>query len=346
MTTAPDGTLYIVDMYRGIIQEGQWTKPGTYLRKKIEQYQLDKVVRHGRIWRLTYDGMARDRTRPRDVERDVGTTGRASEPSQRVVAGHRAAAARAQAGRIGAARTDPAGPPLAKSCTRAFMRCGRSKAWERSTPRSCASRWKTRARRCASRRSAPARRSTRPAEITRRRLPAAVEGSGRRRGDSGAVDAEPFQGVRLQGDRHGRSGRQQRARRPGNRTADSDARQYADRWRPRPPPFTPDGADTSSRGEGIYKELCFSCHGDDGRGTPEPGAPQETIDGAAVGGIAARAGTSRLRDQDAPARHDRSARRQDRTRPVSWCRWAPTPTSGSRRLRRTCATVSATPARS
>ena len=64
-TIAPDGTLYITDMYRGIIQEGQWTKPGTYLRKKIEQYQLDKVVRHGRIWRLTYDGIERDRTRPR-----------------------------------------------------------------------------------------------------------------------------------------------------------------------------------------------------------------------------------------------------------------------------------------
>ncbi len=64
-TLAPDGTLYITDMYRGIIQEGQWTKPGTYLRKKIEQYQLDKVVRHGRIWRLTYDGIERDRTAPR-----------------------------------------------------------------------------------------------------------------------------------------------------------------------------------------------------------------------------------------------------------------------------------------
>jgi mono/diheme cytochrome c family protein len=64
-TIAPDGTLYITDMYRGIIQEGQWTKPGTYLRRKIEQYQLDKVVRHGRIWRLTHEGIERDRTRPR-----------------------------------------------------------------------------------------------------------------------------------------------------------------------------------------------------------------------------------------------------------------------------------------
>ena len=57
MTTAPDGTLYIVDMYRGIIQESEWTPPGSYLRKMIEQFQLDKITSHGRIWRLVYDGI-------------------------------------------------------------------------------------------------------------------------------------------------------------------------------------------------------------------------------------------------------------------------------------------------
>jgi mono/diheme cytochrome c family protein/glucose/arabinose dehydrogenase len=65
LTTAPDGTLYITDMYRGIIQESQWSGPGTYLRSRIEQYGLDKVVRHGRIWRLTYEGMGRRTTPPR-----------------------------------------------------------------------------------------------------------------------------------------------------------------------------------------------------------------------------------------------------------------------------------------
>ncbi len=65
VTTAPDGTLYITDMYRGIIQESQWSGPGTYLRSRIDQYALDKVVRHGRIWRLTYDGMGRRTTPPR-----------------------------------------------------------------------------------------------------------------------------------------------------------------------------------------------------------------------------------------------------------------------------------------
>ena len=55
--TAPDGSIYIADMYHGIIQESNWTRPGSYLRRKIEQYQLDKVIAHGRIWRLRFDGL-------------------------------------------------------------------------------------------------------------------------------------------------------------------------------------------------------------------------------------------------------------------------------------------------
>jgi mono/diheme cytochrome c family protein len=53
----PDGAIYILDMYHGIIQDANWTAKGTYLRYKIEQYQLDKVVGHGRVWRLRYDGV-------------------------------------------------------------------------------------------------------------------------------------------------------------------------------------------------------------------------------------------------------------------------------------------------
>ena len=52
--TAPDGTLYIVDMYRGIIQEGNWVRRGSYLRKVVQQYQLDKAIGRGRIWRLVH----------------------------------------------------------------------------------------------------------------------------------------------------------------------------------------------------------------------------------------------------------------------------------------------------
>jgi mono/diheme cytochrome c family protein/glucose/arabinose dehydrogenase len=68
IATAPDGTMYIVDMYRGIIQEGNWTQDGSYLRTKIQQYQMDDIVGNGRIWRVTYEGMPRSKEKPRMYE--------------------------------------------------------------------------------------------------------------------------------------------------------------------------------------------------------------------------------------------------------------------------------------
>jgi mono/diheme cytochrome c family protein len=62
VTTAPDGTVYITDMYHGIIQVGNFAGPGTYLRARIEQYGLDKIIHKGRIWRLVYDGVKPDRS--------------------------------------------------------------------------------------------------------------------------------------------------------------------------------------------------------------------------------------------------------------------------------------------
>jgi mono/diheme cytochrome c family protein/glucose/arabinose dehydrogenase len=59
MYTAPDGTLYIVDMYRGIIQEGNWVQKGSYLRGVVQQYGLDRNIGRGRIYRLVHDGYAR-----------------------------------------------------------------------------------------------------------------------------------------------------------------------------------------------------------------------------------------------------------------------------------------------
>jgi mono/diheme cytochrome c family protein len=61
----PDGALYLVDMYTGIIQDSQWVNPGSYLRRKVEQYDLDKNHNFGRIWRISYDGIELDKTRPR-----------------------------------------------------------------------------------------------------------------------------------------------------------------------------------------------------------------------------------------------------------------------------------------
>jgi mono/diheme cytochrome c family protein/glucose/arabinose dehydrogenase len=65
IATAPDGTIYIADMYRGVMEGAPWAKEGTYLRRKIDQYQMQRILGKGRIWRLTYDGIARDRRQPR-----------------------------------------------------------------------------------------------------------------------------------------------------------------------------------------------------------------------------------------------------------------------------------------
>lgn len=54
--TGPDGNLYIVDMHRGIIQQGNWTRPGTFLRDKIDSFGLAKNINRGRIYRVLYKG--------------------------------------------------------------------------------------------------------------------------------------------------------------------------------------------------------------------------------------------------------------------------------------------------
>ncbi|HEY5916749.1 MAG TPA: c-type cytochrome, partial [Chryseolinea sp.] len=56
MATGPDGSLYIVDMYRGIIQESNWTREGSFLRPVIVREKLDKNFGRGRIYRLVYEG--------------------------------------------------------------------------------------------------------------------------------------------------------------------------------------------------------------------------------------------------------------------------------------------------
>jgi mono/diheme cytochrome c family protein/glucose/arabinose dehydrogenase len=55
--TGPDGCLYIVDMYRGIIQEGNWVKKGSYLRDRVLEAGLEKNIGRGRIWRVVSDGL-------------------------------------------------------------------------------------------------------------------------------------------------------------------------------------------------------------------------------------------------------------------------------------------------
>jgi len=53
MFNSPDGTLYLVDMYRGIIQHGAFITP--HLRKHILERGLDKPIGLGRIFRIVHE---------------------------------------------------------------------------------------------------------------------------------------------------------------------------------------------------------------------------------------------------------------------------------------------------
>ena len=60
--SAPDGTIYVVDMYRGVVQAGGlWTD---YLASYIKAHELQLPVARGRIWRVVY-GTGPDRRGPR-----------------------------------------------------------------------------------------------------------------------------------------------------------------------------------------------------------------------------------------------------------------------------------------
>ena len=105
---------------------------GTYLRQKIEQYQLHKILGHGRVWRLTYDGIARDRTPPRMLH----------ETAAQLVAhlAHPNGWWRDTAQQLLVLKQDRSVVPALQRMARAHdgcwpgsMRSGRSKVWARST---------------------------------------------------------------------------------------------------------------------------------------------------------------------------------------------------------------------
>ncbi len=62
----------------------------------------------------------------------------------------------------------------------------------------------------------------------------------------------------------------------GNQILKPPASAFGRGGRGGPPPFSPAEVVVMERGEGIYKEICFACHGDDGRGTAQPGAAPGT----------------------------------------------------------------------
>jgi mono/diheme cytochrome c family protein/glucose/arabinose dehydrogenase len=60
LSNAPDGTLYVVDLYRGIIQHHAYITE--YLRDQIASRALEKPTALGRIYRVVHDSTIRDRT--------------------------------------------------------------------------------------------------------------------------------------------------------------------------------------------------------------------------------------------------------------------------------------------
>ena len=59
LMSAPDGNLYVVDMYRGVVQDGGiWSD---YLREYIKSHDLEMPVKRGRIWRMVYGTAATNR---------------------------------------------------------------------------------------------------------------------------------------------------------------------------------------------------------------------------------------------------------------------------------------------
>lgn len=57
--SGPDGCLYLVDMYRGIIQESEWVRPGMSIYDQVKSKGLDRNIRRGRIYRLVHDSTDR-----------------------------------------------------------------------------------------------------------------------------------------------------------------------------------------------------------------------------------------------------------------------------------------------
>lgn len=77
--SAPDGTLQVVDMYRGVVQDiGFQTE---YLKDYIVKHQLELPVAKGRIFRIVHDSTKRDAKPQLSKETPAGLVGYLSHPN-------------------------------------------------------------------------------------------------------------------------------------------------------------------------------------------------------------------------------------------------------------------------
>lgn len=303
--TAPDGTVYIADMYRGIIQEGEWARAGSYLRHKIFQYQLDKIVHLGRIWRLRFDGspefpsipvgpaaskpippqpalpaIALDLTKPRMYDelsaqlvahlshpngwwRDTAQRTLVLRQDKSVVAALRTLAASSEnvLARFHAMWTLEGLGALDAALVRQAMRDTNARARIQAI-RASESLFKAGDRSFET----DYRALTKDADVDVA-LQAMLTINALKLPDAAAViqstmDANPARGIRE----------------IGKMALETLAKGRAVAT------LNPDQQALYERGATIYRELCFSCHGDDGRGAPIAGAPAGVLMGPSIAG--------------------------------------------------------------
>ncbi len=69
LTNGPDGALYVVDMYRGVIQHRNYVT--SFLRHQIKKRKLEDAVHKGRIWRIVPSGSQQYEPMPNLAAADV-----------------------------------------------------------------------------------------------------------------------------------------------------------------------------------------------------------------------------------------------------------------------------------
>jgi mono/diheme cytochrome c family protein/glucose/arabinose dehydrogenase len=77
--SAPDGTLYVVDMYRGVVQDAAYQTE--YLRDYIRRNQLARPNNRGRIWRLVHETTRRDHKPALSKETPAGLVAYLAHPN-------------------------------------------------------------------------------------------------------------------------------------------------------------------------------------------------------------------------------------------------------------------------
>ena len=214
------------------------------------------------------------------------------DASERLVARHRAAAARAQAGQVGRAGAAADGPRRRPNLFGRFHALWTLEGLGALDAALVREQMKDREPADArSRRSAPARRSTRPATDPAPRdyrdaakdpdadvvIQAMLTLNVLKVPDAAATIQAAQAANKARGVQE--IGRQILNPPPLTGAADAAARRPASRRR---------AAGVMQRGEAIYKELCFSCHGDDGRGAPRRARRRARSMAPSLVGIAAR----------------------------------------------------------